>query len=209
MKRIVQKSILIGIGYYLLVLVNACCNCKAIKHSKYRFTGIFTQNTQYAFAADSFTSTLSNADTFRNDTYGFELHFAYQMLARCKPDVASLVASAYACKCETDSLQADSHIKELTIRTVHDFDSQHPAGSDVTDLFYYTYFSRNPYKLYYTDIKSRLIYMTSMDSGNEILYIPCYLKSYPTAGTLIQFEVTAIYFNKEVHKTTTKPIVIQ
>lgn len=209
MKKIVQKSILIGIAYYLLVLVNACCNCNWVKNQEYRFTGLHTQNTTYTFAADSVNSTLSNADTFRKDTYGFELHFAYLVLAKAGNGVHALFNSAYACKCRTDSFVASTKIDKITIRTVHDFDERHPAGSDVTGFFSYVSYSQNPYQLSYEGINTRKGDLSSMEAGNQVLYIPCYLRSSQKPGTLLQFEVTVDYLDKTVHQVRTQPVIIQ
>ncbi|HTN16270.1 MAG TPA: DUF5034 domain-containing protein, partial [Chitinophagaceae bacterium] len=165
------------------------------------------QNAIYEFAADSVNRTLSNADTFRKDTYGFELHFAY--LAKAGNNLQPLLNSAYACKCRTDSFQASTAIDKITIRTVHDFDERHPAGSDVTGFFSYVSYSQNPYQVNYEGINSRKNDLSSMETSKQVLYIPCYLRSSQKPGTLLQFEVTVVYLDKTVHKTISKPVIIQ
>lgn len=209
MKRVVQKSILIGIGYYLLVLVNACCNCNWVKHQQYRFTGIYTQNTLYTFASDSMDIRVSNSDTFRKGTYGFELHFDYQVLSQAAAPFHSLVSSAYACKCALDSFQSNTNIDYVTIKTIHDLDVAHPAGSDVTDMFYYVNFSRNPYQVHYHELRSQLPYMSYLESATLPLYIPCYLKTELAQGKRLQFEITSVYRDKTIQKTTTKEVFLQ
>ncbi len=115
--------------------------------------------------------------------------------------------AAYACDCGYDTIYFPlENIVKASIITVNDFDTQHPAGTDITEYFY-TYDSRS-YKPATTEFSTQLKYVNyySGELSNEINFL---LMTPPPSMTECAFKIVVELSDERILEDTTDTILLQ
>ncbi len=73
--------------------------------------------------------------TFAPLTFGTRIGFDYQMIADFGNININLIQSAHALTKPTDEYILKDKILSISVKTVHDFDNEHQAGSDISHYF--------------------------------------------------------------------------
>lgn len=188
MRNILKKTALIGVFYYLLVLVNACCDCRDYQKPMYfSIEDINVRIVQYNFEGDTLIRIFPvAADSVALKKYGVQINLETKQLANESYSDFLQLSNSYACKCAVDNIFLNDTIKDAHIKTLVDFDATHPAGSNVDDCFSYpeTVYSSGKTKVTLSSINKRPVYTTPYQSFDF------YLSKNPTAGNKVQFEVS-------------------
>ncbi len=146
--------------------------------------------------------------TFAPLTFGTRIGFDYQMIAELKNINISLIQPLYALTKQTDEYILKDKILSISVKTINDFDSEHLAGSDISDYFKTLLagdFIPINSKLNGTNgiNESRI----SEDSLNEEYDI--YLRESPTIGNSHQFEIMIEFESGKILTKMTDEIEIK
>jgi hypothetical protein len=181
----INKILSILLLLMLIELIAACCNC--VEPTSYYYTNCsFTLKNLDNTGAEP---VVAYSDTISKNAYGIRITVSrIENTCSTKLNGFSLIQSAYAFDCfcppEVQYLALDS-IASLEIKTINDFDAEHPANSDISN--YFSVFKGNeftPVNEYITNLETTLF-----DLENSTLEFDLLLMSPPTAGTRHQFEV--------------------
>ena len=138
------KAFLLTLYFFIGILIPACdfaiedddCNCSGV-----RFFNVMDLEVGTFSDFDNF-SRISDGQQVRLDQFaGYYIDYIVDYHACAKPQwdwSLNLMSSAYACSCITGfDGSKDEELVAFTVRTVNDFDDDHPAGSSINDLLQY------------------------------------------------------------------------
>lgn len=206
MKKILWKSGLIAVLYFVAVLINACCNCKDYKNPIYfNIENIDASNIKYTFEADTlFRITPFSDDSVQAKSYGISVSLDAKRIASLGTSDLFNFHNAYACKCNIDNKFLTDTIKEVHIKTLNDFDPDHLAGSNVDKYFRFLQVEHGTTKdsIAYNPIYTTPFFLTPF----QVFYF--YLNITPTIGSKIQFEISLTTTKGRTYTSTTSPITL-
>lgn len=112
----------------------ACCDCEAPMYYQYTHTGMVLLNLDNQGQHPAIASDYP----IRKEAYGIRIVLTTEAIARQKPAVSFFIqrADAFSCRCEAgiQYLPRES-IVGFRIFSLDEFDSQHPAESEISDYF--------------------------------------------------------------------------
>lgn len=216
MKSIIQKSLMIALVYYAMVMIGCIknqCNCPIPKTGKFQYAQITSMNLVYNFENNqTFSITTSNADTILKNQFGIrfllDYETAYHQPKRFKG--FAFINSALACSCAEDNFTSIDSIKHISIKTLADLDATHPAGSEVTDYFSSVFQSYTP-----SDIKYEKAFVGSyydfshQYNSNGTKGYDLYFKKNESISKTVAFELTIEYTNGKSISAKTKPVFLK
>ncbi|MEO0723654.1 MAG: hypothetical protein AAFZ63_03865 [Bacteroidota bacterium] len=139
------KVFFLTLYFFIGILIPACdfsteddfdCNC-----SGSRFFNIMDLEIGAFSDFDNLTGISDGQQLRLNDFAGYYIDYVvdYHACAQPRQDWSlSLMTPAYACSCIAGyDGSKNEELVAFTVRTVNDFDADHPAGSSINDLFQY------------------------------------------------------------------------
>lgn len=128
-----NKVIVIFLSTVATQMIIACCDCPDLTKFQYKFE----YATVFNLDNSGVTPIISESPISKN-AYGIKLQLGLRQLSSQGRKHFSLFNQAYAmcCFCGPDTIiSLRDTITSLKITTINSFDSNHPKGCDVTDLF--------------------------------------------------------------------------
>lgn len=204
MKNTLKKTAMIGVFYYLLILVNACCNCDGIKSRYYNIEKIEALNSHFSIKGDSsFVVETFTGDSIPKDSYGVEVSLNTKRIAANSSSFFQ-IGSVYACKCAGDYEFLNDSLTAIHIKTLLDFDATHPAGSNIDEYFRTLLLIPDSGK---NHIEYQKIYaIPFFNIPNQIFQI--YLYKQPTSGSKVLFEISLQTGKGKTYISTTNAITL-
>lgn len=209
MKKLLRNSALIGLIYYLLVLVNACCHCEPERTRFYTTEGIVAQNVHFEIVGDTaFSYGIVNKDSVPRMNYGLQIQFDTKETVYLKFEFKGLIPSAYACKCSPDFYSPRDTLKSIRIFTLRDFDASHPAGSELSDYFKLLKQATTSGRISKMSISEAVTQLGTL-STSRYGSVQFYLDKLPdVANANIQFEIVAEFSKGKILKDTSTIITL-
>lgn len=204
MKKLLRKSALIGVFYYLLLLINACSHCPPSKTLRYNVTGVSISNVVFDFENDSIYYTLPTlADSALLNEFGIRIIPVTKELAFNLPSI--FLCNSVMAKCAGDYHISIDTIEKITVKTLKDFDGSHLAGADVTSYFnYFTTEIINSKSILKKIPVGESLINNSNDGWRSILLV-----KKPELDFEAQFELSLFLTNGTVFKDTTASIFLK
>ena len=198
MKRI-NKIILVLMVPLMVELVVSCCNCIETTYLNYTHCGLTIKNLDNSGASP----VVAQSNSISKNAYGIRLSIKRsENYCELKRSNSFFIQSVYATSCdcppEFQYMPLDS-IVSVKLTTYSDFDSEHLAGSDITDLFYV--YSGNEFteiSEYLKHVETELYHFINPTFQFDIL-----LMSPPTIGMAHEFEVLIELSDGRVFKSQT------
>lgn len=188
-----RVAIIFGVIYTFQVFL-ACVDCGGPGEDRYELNNITAHHIDNT--GDQYTMTTANQVS--KSAYGILVTFEISYLAKVSENSFSLITSSYACS-PVQELHGMDTISNMEIRSLQDFDAEHLAGSDVSDLFEIVNMG---------EVKKLDDYVDRFGSGNTHDANSCYLmlKTPPTGTGPFEFELEALMKDGRKLKTTTSAI---
>ena len=181
-----KKAITLYLVTFILgIILSGCCNCNN-QNFRFRWKDLKLSSRAYTINAGSVNSVADTGTNFAGKGYLLQVFLSGELIAANHSWANGLVNQAYACKCAGDSYQSQQSITQLRVFTVNDYDSAHPAMSDVTEHFKspkYSQTGADGLGPLYTGIPTAA-YHSSPGAAFEL-----YLDTKPTIGAGHQFKV--------------------
>lgn len=206
MKKLLRNTALIAVFYFIIVLVNACCNCRDYQKPWY-FTieAINTLNTEFQIEGDTSIRMLPfSSDSIKKQKFGILIYLEAKRIAAIQNTNPLNFTSAYACKCDIDNQILIDSITEIHVKTLFDFDADHLSGTNVDAYF-------NHLQTTYDSTKIHIEYLPL----NKILYdkrpqqsINLYLLKNPTLNQNVQFELLLKTAKGKTYYDTTASVIL-
>lgn len=209
MKKLFRNSVLIGVLYYLLVLVNACCHCEPTRNRFFTTEGINGRNIEFKFVGDTiFEYHTPSKDSFEKMKYGIQIQFDTKESVRTNFQFNGLIPSAYACKCEPEKYFAKDTLKSIRIFTLRNFNSSHPEGSEISEYFKFLKQATTPGRISKISIEESIAQMATSTFTPYDNY-QFYLDNIPdTPHSKMEFEIVTEFSNGKILKDTTSQITL-
>lgn len=203
MKKLLRNSALIGVFYYLLVMVNACCHCEPERTRFYTTERIVAQNVHFEILGDTaFSYSIVNKDSVARMNYGLQVQFDTKETVFSKFEFNGLMPSAFACKCGQGYFSPRDTLKSIRIFTLKDFDASHPAGSELSDYFKFLKQATSSGRISKMSISEAVNQLGTL-STSSYGSVQFYLDKMPDFGKAnIQFEIIAEFSNSKILKDT-------
>lgn len=209
MKKILRNSALIGLFYYLLLLVNACCHCEPERTRFYTTEDIIAQNVNFEIVGDTaFSYNIVNNDSVPRMNYGLQIQFDIKETVYSKFEIKGLIPTGYACKCSPDYYSPRDTLKSIRIFTLKNFDASHPAGSEISEYFKFLTQATTSGRI------SKRSIAESISQLSTTTYTPYdnfqfYLDNIPDSlNSKMEFEIVAEFSKGKMLKDTTSVITL-
>lgn len=212
MKTTIKKSLLFALLYYVVAVV-ACtkCHCPVIRDKFVNFTEIKLQNLQYSFMGDTnFSSAYNSIDTIPENSYGIALNVTSALVTKIKKKESfSLINTAMACDCATQYYTLKDSLQEIKIFSTKDFDTAHPAGSDITEYFVFFEKDYNANKIIQMPIDfsyKNFYILYDYNRGPEQTF---FLNIPPESSREVQFELKMIFKSGKELSAISKAVFLE
>lgn len=181
----ITKIALIIVFAFLLELVNSCCDCPETKYFYYSNCSLTVKNLDNSGKEPI----ISQNNIIPKEAFGIRISIGRsENVCEVKSNSFSLMQSAYGydcfCPSEFEWLPLDS-IVSVNVITDYDFNSEHEAGTDVSEYFFVYGGGEFAAIDEYIGVLKNILY----DFNNPEFVFDLLLMTPPTMGTVHQFDV--------------------
>jgi hypothetical protein len=174
-----RKILIIALLWWLMVCYESCCE----------YLPYFLYESVVVDALD--TTEIPAGDSLKI--------FIRPLVTQYVSQRAGVMQQAMAWQCVQGESGPKYPIESIRIITINNFDTNHPAGSVVTDLFLIRYYSQK-------DVMYKDAPLTNLEDLNEVLLNVLWLKARPENTAAAEFRVELVN-SKGQRITGTSPII--
>lgn len=191
---VLKKSIVVLALLLMVDLLIACCGgCPEPIIGNYSNCSTTIENLQITQKS----STVTESKSLSKYHYGIRVTIQRSEDVCMKRNNSLFTQSAYACDCDFDKYFPRDSIVAVVVKTENDFDEEHPAGSDISDLFEVD-------ERYYIGISDYIETIELIEYDNVGTFeFDLVMRNPPTIGTKHQFEVIIEFSDGRVQNAYT------
>lgn len=200
--RTMSKVVFFLLLPFIAQVLVSCCDCD----NDYVFYH-YTRSNMEIRAFDNYNTTpdFNVSDGVSRNTYGIRLTMTREDIASIEAPF-NLFSSCYAftCRCEeTPVVLYSEEVEDFSFTTLLDFDADHPAGSDVSDLFVRFDGERYEAMNYFIDRLKKLNIVENYSIDFDLL-----LMHAPAQSQDVQFKVKMVLSDGRVFETETETVTL-
>jgi hypothetical protein len=198
-----KKVLFIILTTFSIRVIISCCDC--LQPEEYFYS--FDYFSVYNLDNSGKLPIISETNTVPKEAYGIQIDFSLIRISlnHTKTFMMFPEGKAFDCFCKDTLFTARDTISSIEVLTIKDFDLQHPANSDVSELFKVLTYSMYLTLQEYLDQPEKVYY--SYMPAKEPLSL--FLLRTPDNIGEQQFKIEIMFSDQRMLSLTTNPVILQ
>lgn len=197
-----KKVLFIILTTFLIRVIISCCDC--LQPEEYLYS--FDYFSVYNLDNSGKLPIISETNTVPKEAYGIQIDFSLIRISlnHTKPFLMFPEGRA-ECFCKDTLFTTRDTISSIEVLTIKDFDLQHPANSNVSELFKVLTYSMYLTLQEYLDQPERVYYSHVPEKEPLCIFL---LKTPDNIGEQ-QFKIEIMFSDQRMLSMTTNPVILQ